>query len=114
MEEPHDMLEPVLEHGGDTRLAPAHGIAAIALSLAMKYHDIATVQDGTLYQQYKLEGRNMMPLHIDAVFETAIRIEMHLMASSERIAKIVVDAIADMPDDEPDGEGEISTSTENP
>lgn len=94
MAEPHnDGLEPVLEHAGDTRLSPAHGVAAIALSLAMKYHDISTIQDGTLYQQYKLEGKNMTPLHIDMVFDTAMKIEQHLMASSDRIANMLIEAI---------------------
>jgi hypothetical protein len=77
----------------NTPVAPAHGIAAIALSMALKYHDIATVQDGVLYQQYKMEGRNMRDLHIDMVFETAIKIEIHLMGASDRIAKLIVDAI---------------------
>lgn len=90
-------LEPI----AGTRVAPAHGIAAIALNMAMKYCDINTVQDGTLYQQYKLEGRNLTPLHLDMVFETAIRIEIHLLAASDRIAKIVVDAIAFSIEDDP-------------
>jgi len=87
---PLQLLEPAMK---DAPVAPAHGIAAIALTMALKYHDINTVHDGTLYQQYKLEGRNLQTLHLDAVFETAIRIEEHLLASSNRIAKIVVDAI---------------------
>lgn len=84
-------LDPIKE----APVTAAHGIAAIALSMAMKYHDIATVQDGALYQQYKLEGKNLCPLHLDMVFDTAIRIENHLLASSERIAKFVVDAVAE-------------------
>jgi hypothetical protein len=48
-------LEPLK----DTPIAPAHGIAAIALNMALKYHDINTVQDGLLYQQYKLEGKKL-------------------------------------------------------
>jgi hypothetical protein len=79
---------------GTTKVAPAHGIAAIALNMALKYYNINTVQDGQLYQQYKLEGRNMRELHLDMVFETAIKIEMHLLGASERIAKLVVEAIA--------------------
>src|SRR3990167_8274411 len=55
------------------------GISAIALNMALKYHDINTVQDGTLYQQYKLEGKNMHALHLDEVFHTAIQIEQHLV-----------------------------------
>lgn len=88
-DQPLNPLEPI----GDTKLPTAPGIAAVALALAMKFHDINTVQDGTLYQQYKLEGRNMEALHLDMVFETAIKIEVHLLASSDRIARIVIDAV---------------------
>jgi hypothetical protein len=94
------------EAAPDTKIAPAHGIAAIALSMAMKYHDISTVQDGTLYQQYKLEGRNMRELDIDMVFVTAIKIELHLLASSDRIAAVLVDALRATDPDEPEDSGE--------
>lgn len=87
---PINGLEPFV----DTPIATSHGIAAIALNMAMKYHDFSTVKDGALYQQYKLEGKNMREIHIDMVFETAILIEIHLLGSSQRIAKLVVDAIA--------------------
>jgi hypothetical protein len=85
-------IEPIK----DAPIAPAHGIAAVALTLALKYHDINTVQDGALYQQYKLEGKNMNPFHLDHVFETAERMELWLLASSERIAKVIVDAVGDV------------------
>lgn len=88
-----DPLKEVVEKLGDAPIPVAHGIAAIALSMAMKYHDISTVQDGTLYQQYKMEGRNLIPLDLEMVFETAIRIEHHLMESQQRIADLVVEAI---------------------
>lgn len=107
-ENPFHAIEPI----SDTKVAPAIGIAAIALNFALKYHDINTIQDGALYQQYKLEGRNIGTLHLDHVFETAIRMEKHLLAGSDRIAKIVVEAIADAVDeektkttDEPEGPG---------
>ncbi len=90
---PFKGLEPL----GDAPIATAPGIAAIALNLALQYHNINTVQDGQLYQQYKLEGRNMTALHLDHVFETAIKMEMHLIGASDRIAKLIVDAIADDP-----------------
>lgn len=83
----------------DAPVAPGHVIGAIALNMAMKYHDISTVKDGTLYQQYKLEGKNMRELHIDIVFETAIMIERHLLGASDRIAKLVFDAIAEPPEE---------------
>lgn len=89
-------LEPI----GNAPIATSHGVAAIALSLAMKYHDISTIQDGVLYQQYKLEGKNLAPLHIDMVFETAIRIEQHLLASSDRIASLIVDAVSAIAEDD--------------
>ena len=93
-------FQELAPHLGDTPVAPAHGIASIALSMAMKYHDISVIKDGALYQQYKLEGRNIQTLHLDHVFETATRIERWLLASSDRIAKVVVEAIADLPEDE--------------
>jgi len=93
-------FEELAPHLGNTPVAPAHGIAAIALSMAMKFHDINTVQDGLLYQQYKLEGKNMRGLHLDDVFETAMRMEAFLLGASKRIAKLVVDAIAHGVDEE--------------
>lgn len=108
-QEPLKALEPTM---GNHPLAPAHGIAAIALTMALKYHDIATIQDGAMYQQYKLEGRNMRELHLDMVFETAILMEQHLIASSDRIAKILVDAITTGIEDEPETVEEEDTPTE--
>ena len=62
-DEPADPFKAI-EAIGDVPIAPAHGIAAVALSLALRYHDINTVQDGVLYQQYKMEGRNMTDLKL--------------------------------------------------
>lgn len=95
-------LEPIKQ----VPVAPAHGIAAIALNMALKFHDINTVQDGVLYQQYKMEGKNIHGLHLDHVFETAMRIEGFLLGASERIAKLVIDVVmrddpADMPEHDP-------------
>lgn len=82
-------LEPV----GNAPLGTAQAVAAIALNFALKYHDISTVQDGVLYQQYKMEGRNFRELQLAEVFETAIQMEAHLMGASDRIAGLVIDAI---------------------
>jgi hypothetical protein len=103
----------VAKHIPDAPIAPATGIAAIALNMALRYHDINTVQDGALYQQYKLEGRNMGTLHLDHVFETAIRMEAHLLGASDRIAKIVIDAIADPPPDDNDQSPADQAGTDN-
>lgn len=97
------------KHLPNVPVAPAHGIAAIALEMALKYHNITTVQDGVLYQQYKVEGKNMSPLHLDIVFETAIRIEAHLMAAPGRISEfvqqvaieIIEDAVTKNEEDDP-------------
>ena len=86
---------------GPTPVAPAVGIAAIALNFALRYHDISTVQDGTLYQQYKLEGRNLETLHLDHVFETAMKMEVYLLGASERIASLVIDAVVEAVGEEP-------------
>lgn len=102
MNELHDEqpFKELVELSPDTPVAPAHGIAAIALHMAMKYHDMNMVKDGALYQQYKLEGRNMMPLNLDRCFETAIKIERHLLGASDRIAKVIVDALAVVVEDD--------------
>lgn len=84
-----------LEAIQDVPIAPAHGIAAVALNMAMKYHDLAIIKDGAMYQQYKLEGRNIREIDIDQVFETAIKIEVWLLGASDRIAKIVIDCVKD-------------------
>jgi hypothetical protein len=36
----------VLEPLKDTPIAPAHGIAALALNMALKWHDMSLVKDG--------------------------------------------------------------------
>lgn len=94
-----DKIEPLdpkaLEPIKEAPVMPAHGLAAVALNMAMKYHDINTVQDGALYQQYKLEGKNLPGLNLDMVFETAIAIERHLVGASKRINDHVVDVIVD-------------------
>lgn len=82
-------LEPI----SDAPIAPAHGIAALALNMTLKWHDISMVKDGALYQQFKLEGKNIRSVGLEDVFETAMKMEAYLLGASERIAKIVVDAL---------------------
>ena len=99
-EDPRELAKE-LGPAADARVGPFVGVASIALNMAMKYHDIATVQDGTLYQQYKLEGRNLQPLHIDMVFETAIQIEKHLIDANQRITDLLLDQLAKLDAEEP-------------
>lgn len=93
----------------DLPTSPALAVGSIALNMAMKYHDITTVQDGTLYQQFKMEGKNLQGLHLDMVFDTAKRIEIHLMTTSNRLSDVVygtmIEAVAALSDDD-EGEGE--------
>jgi hypothetical protein len=90
---------------GNSPVAPAHVVASIALNMAMKYHDMSIVKDGALYQQYKLEGRNIRTIGLDDIFADAVRIEAWLLGSSDRIAKLIVDAINDGPEgDESSGD----------
>lgn len=84
----------------DARIGPMVGVAAIALNMAMKYHDINTVQDGALYQQFKLEGKNLQPLHLELVFETAIQIEKHLVEANKRVTDHLVETLMKMDDPE--------------
>ena len=105
--DPFKTLEPI----SGTPIAPATGVAAIALTMALKYHDINMIQDGTLYQQYKLEGRNMRELHLDMVFETALKMEAHLLGASERIAQLIVDACVIAVEDDPTAPQPESTPT---
>lgn len=99
----------VAQHAPDTPVAPVHGIAAIALELALRYHNITTVHDGTLYQQYKLEGKNLVPLQLDMVFETAMQIEAHLLGASDRIAALIVDALKVETEEKPDSDVVVDT-----
>ena len=80
---------------GDAPVSPQVGIAALALNFAVKYADIITVQDGALYQQYKLEGKNMHTLHLDEVFYYATQIERHLLQAPSRLALAVLEAVAE-------------------
>ena len=111
-EDPRELAKE-LGPASDARIGPFLGVASIALNMAMKYHDIATVQDGALYQQYKLEGRNMRDIHIDYVLETAIHIEKHLIAANKRVADLLIatlleadEAAGDAPPPEGDSEPE--------
>jgi hypothetical protein len=106
-----ELDDPVKDLGPlkDAPVAPAHVVATIALSMAVKFHDINMVKDGALYQQYKLEGKNFRPLTLDTVFEDAIKIEAWLLGASDRIAKLIVDAIAVKVEDDEAGSPKDAT-----
>lgn len=93
MTDSKNALDIVAKHLPDAPIPPMIGIGAVSLQMALQYHDINTVQDGALYQQYKLEGKNFQGLHLDMVFDTAKLIEQHLMGTSDRIAGMVIDTL---------------------
>jgi hypothetical protein len=96
--DPRDIAKE-LGPAADAQIGAFMAVASIALNMATKYHDINTVQDGTLYQQYKIEGRNIQELHLDMVFETAIRIEEHLVKAHERISGLLLSVLVNMDDE---------------
>lgn len=95
--DPKEMAKE-LGPAADAPVGPCIGVAAIALNMAMKYHDFSTIQDGALYQQYKLEGRNIQTIHLDHVLETAMRIEQHLIQANKRVADLLILSLADLVD----------------
>lgn len=103
----------------DAPVTSETGIAALAMNFALKYADISTVQDGTLYQQYKLEGKNLHPLHLDEVFYYASQIEKHLLNAPNRLALAVLDNALQtiegaMVDETDDAQGIAARSDETP
>ena len=87
-----DMSE-VLPPDAKVQLSSGTAIAALGLSMALRYHDINTVQDGTLYQQYKLEGKDMHGLHIEHVLETAKIFEAHILSAPNRMSDQIMGAL---------------------
>lgn len=87
-------LEGLPEAVRELPVPPNIGLATIALNFALKYHDTTIVKDGALYQQYKLEGKNMRDLHLDEVFWTASQIEKHLLDTPSRLALMVLETVA--------------------
>lgn len=93
---PFSGLEPIKEGP----ISPALMVGAIALNMAMKYADMSMVKDGTLYQQYKIEGRNLNPIKLEWVFSLAREIEMHLMGTSNRLSCMVIEAVMDLAEED--------------
>jgi hypothetical protein len=103
-----DLVEEMqaLAPGKDIPVNPAVGVAAMALNMALKYHNMCVVKDGTLYQQYKLEGKNIHTIGLDDIFETAMQMEVFLLGASTRIANLVIDAIKFEVEEDPKPKGD--------
>ena len=104
---PNDMAQE-LGDAANAPIGPCVGIAAIALNMAIKYHDATTIQDGVLYQQYKMEGRDFTTIGLADVFDTAIKIETHLVNSNKRVAAAVIAALIE------DDAGEVEPPVDAP
>lgn len=70
-------------------------IRSLSLMLAIKYHGETVVKDGTLYQQYKLEGRNMRTLDDEMIIETAVRYETFIRCGENPERMALIEDIAD-------------------
>lgn len=88
-------IAALAKHLPDAPMPPHIGVSAIALQMAMSYHGINMVQDGALYQQYKIEGREMVPLSLQMVFDTAKQIEEHLVNGGGRITDLLLNSFMD-------------------
>lgn len=74
------------------KVSPGLAVASIALSLAVTYHTNSIIKDGAMYQQLKLEGKDIKSSGVEDVIDIARQFEIHLLQSSERIAGIIIDA----------------------
>lgn len=107
-------LKELSDLGANAPMSAATGIASIALSMAMKYCNMNTVQEGALYQQYKLEGRNIGPCTLEWVFHIADQIEQRLLFAQNRMSMMALeqayDDVAEVlsSEEEPDSPSEAS------
>lgn len=53
-------------------------VRSIALTIAQRHTGDTVVKDGVMYQQYKMEGKNLKPLSYDDVLKAAIVFERYL------------------------------------
>lgn len=79
----------------DAPVSPALAVGSVALSLALQWFDISVVKDGAMYQQLKLEGKKIEGVDLTNVLEVAKQFELHLMGTSDRLANLVIEAVAD-------------------
>jgi len=66
------------------------GIRMMALSMAIKHIESTMLRDGALYQQLKLDGREIGVLRANAVLEKAIDFERYLRGDYADMAAQIV------------------------
>lgn len=95
MSEPQTPFDDVIEHAGDVKIHPSTGMAAIAMNMAMRWHDMCMIKDGALYQQKKVEGANIQVINLNDVLRTAKQIEAWLLTAPNRHAEMLVEGICE-------------------
>lgn len=73
-------------------------IRFFALNMAIKYHDSTVISDGVLYQQYRMEGKEMQPLTQDHVIATALRYEIFIRCGENTERMAIIEAVSDQLD----------------
>lgn len=59
-------------------LDPAQSVRTLALTMAVKYHGDTIIKDGGMYQQLRMEQKDIQPTHVNVVLKTAIEFERYL------------------------------------
>ncbi len=75
------------------RMSESTMIATVALNMALKWHDTSVIKDGTMYQQLRMEGKEIRSLCLDHVFDTAKLFERHIMEASGRLTELTMETI---------------------
>lgn len=92
-DKPKNAIEEVSKSLGPVPVSTQVGISAMAMQMALNYHDSNIIKDGTMYQQLKIEGAQITGLNLDLVFETAMRIERHLVGGEVRVNNLLMDLV---------------------
>lgn len=71
---------------------------AMALMLAISFHKDTVIKDAGMYQQMKLEGRNMELLTDATVVATALRYETYIRCGENPERMALIETIADQVD----------------
>ena len=73
-----------IEHLEQAPVSASTAIAALAMNFALKWFDMTMVKDGTLYQQYKMEQRNITVIDFPDILKKAAEFEAWLINSDNR------------------------------
>lgn len=81
---------PVEVSSAPLGLTHEEGIRATALAMAVRYHGDTIVKDGQMYQQFKLEGKNMQPTAPLLILQIAMDFERYLRGDYAALADQIV------------------------